>query len=166
MGYNDNFFYGFIFGAGDNKIGKIVGGSAKAGKQLKAQFLNSLPKLAVLLGQVKKAVRVRGYLYGLDGRKVYCTSEHKALNYLLQSAEAIYMKYSQAILAKAIQKEGLDARFLATIHDEYQLEVKDEHVERVSELCLWAMKKAGEYLNVSVPMEGDVDVGKDWSETH
>lgn len=160
------FFYGFIFGAGDVKIGKIVGGSAKAGKALKAQFLSSLPKLAQLLDNVKKVVRVRGFLYGLDGRKVYCSSEHKALNYLLQSAEAIYMKYSQAFLDKAIRKEGLDAKFIATVHDEYQLEVRDDHVKRVSELCLWAMEHTGKFLNISVPMEGDVNVGKDWSQTH
>jgi len=160
------FFYGFIFGAGDVKIGKIVGGTAKAGKALKAQFLNSLPKLSLLLDQVKKAVRVRGYLYGLDGRKVYCSSEHKALNYLLQSAEAIYMKYSQAFLYKALLHEKLDARFVATVHDEYQLEVRDDHVKRVSELCLWAMEHTGKFLNLTVPMEGDVNVGKTWAESH
>ncbi|MGL1886292.1 MAG: DNA polymerase [Reichenbachiella sp.] len=160
------FFYGFIFGAGDTKIGKIVGGSMKAGKALKAQFLRSLPKLALLLKQVKKAVRVRGYLYGLDGRKIYCSSEHKALNYLLQSAEAIYMKYSQAFLYKAIVREGLDATFVATVHDEYSLEVRDDHVDRVKELTLWAMEHTGEYLKLSVPMEGDSKIGQNWMEVH
>ena len=160
------FFYGFIFGAGDAKIGKIVGGSSTAGKKLKAQFLHSLPKLKRLLDNVKKVIRVRGYLIGLDGRKVYCNSEHKALNYLLQSAEAIYMKYSQAFLYNAIKRRGLDARFVATVHDEYQLEVRDDHVEKVRELCLWAMEHTGKYLNLTVPMEGDVKVGQTWAGTH
>lgn len=158
--------YSLLFGQGDASTAKALGKSTAQTRAVKDRFFSNIPELPILLNNVKKAVRVRGFLYGLDGRKIYCSSEHKALNYLLQSAEAVYMKYSQAILARAIEKEGLDAKFIATIHDEYQLEVKDEHVKRVSELCLWAMEKAGTYLNISVPMEGDVNVGKNWSETH
>ena len=160
------FFYGFMFGAGDTKIGKIVGGNASDGARLRARFLNNLPKLSRLITAIKKMVQKQGYVHGLDGRKVYISSDHKALNYLLQSAEAIYMKYSQAFLWKWIQKEGLDAKFVATVHDEYQIEVRDDHVDRVSQLCLNAMLKAGEFLDIRVPMEGDVHVGNDWSETH
>ena len=74
------FFYGFLFGAGDAKIGKIVGGSTKEGRQLKAKFFKALPKLKVLVDNVKKATEARGFLYGLDGRKIWCTSAHKSLN--------------------------------------------------------------------------------------
>ena len=159
-------YYAFLFGAGDLKLGSGLGGGAKVGRDAKNKFLKAIPRIGTLINNAKKAVRVRGYLYGLDGRRIYCSSEHKALNYLLQGAEAVYMKYSQAFLWKAIKKEGLDARFVATVHDEYQLEVKDGDVKRVSELCLWAMEHTGKYLNLSVPMEGDVNVGKDWSLTH
>lgn len=160
------FIYGFLFGAGDEKIGRIVGGTSVHGKRLRQRFLQGLPRLARLVSSVKNRVERHGYVYGLDGRRVYISAPHKSLNYLLQSAEAIYMKYSQAFLWKWIKEEQLDAHFVATVHDEYQLEVRDDHVERVKELCLKAMLKAGEYLNINVPMEGDVHVGNNWSETH
>lgn len=160
------FFYGFIFGAGDAKTGSIVGGSARHGKQLKDNFLARLPKLGTLVKRVKKKADTDGYIYGLDGRKVYINSSHKALNYLLQSAEAIYMKYAQCILWKWIRQERLDAHYVATIHDEFQLEVLDAHVPRVKELALKAMLKAGVHLGISIPMEGDVKVGKTWYSTH
>lgn len=160
------FFYGFLFGSGDEKTGQIVGGTATAGRKLKATFLNKLPKLKSLVNRVKAAVDKNGYIYGLDGRKIYVSSSHKALNYLLQSAEAIYMKYAQCILWKWIRDEGLDAHYIATIHDEFQMEVLDAHIERVRELALKAMLKAGTHLGITVPMEGECKVGKTWAKTH
>jgi len=76
------------------------------------------------------------------------------------------MKYSQAFLYKAIRHYKLDAKFVATVHDEYQLEVRNDHVDKVKELCLWAMEHTGKYLNLSVPMAGDVAVGDTWADTH
>ncbi len=159
-------YFAFLFGAGDPKVGASLGGNASDGKRSKNKFLKAIPKLGSLISRVKKAVEDKGYIYGLDGRKVYVNSAHKALNFLLQSAEAIYIKYAQCILWKWIRREGLDAHFVATIHDEFQLEVLDEHVPRVRELALQAMLKAGTHLGISIPMEGDVKVGSTWYATH
>lgn len=159
-------YYAFLFGAGDLKVGVGLGGGVKEGRQGKAKFLKAIPKIGSLIRRVKAAVDKNGYIYGLDGRKIYVSSSHKALNYLLQSAEAIYMKYAQCILWKSIRTEGLDAHFIATIHDEFQMEVLDAHIERVRELALQAMLKAGTHLGITVIMEGDVKVGKTWAKTH
>ena len=160
------FIYGFLFGAGDAKIGKIVKGTAKDGKRLRTRFLTGLPKLNRLVKAVKARVQKYGYIFGLDGRRIYVGSEHKALNYLLQGGEAVYMKYAQVFLYDKIQAEGLDAHYVATVHDEFQLEVKDEHVNRVRELALESMLEAGHRLNIRVPMEGDARIGRNWYETH
>lgn len=158
--------YSILFGSGDASLAVKLRRSLGVVRRIKAEFFSNLPELPTLIKQVKAASEARGFLYGLDGRKIWCSQPYKALNYLLQGAEAVYMKYSQAFLYMAIIKEGLDAKFVATIHDEYQLEVLDAHVERVSELCLWAMELTGKYLKLKVPMEGDVNVGKNWAETH
>lgn len=160
------FIYGFLFGAGDGKIGKIVGGNSASGRQLRERFLGGLPKLKRLVNGVKARAEQNGYVFGLDGRKIFIDSPHKALNYLLQGAEAVYMKYAQCFLWKWIKDEGLDAHFVATVHDEFQIECKEEHVERVTELALKAMLVAGEHLNIKVPMEGDANIGSSWAETH
>lgn len=160
------FIYGFLFGAGDGKIGKIVHGNASDGARLRARFLRGLPRLAKLVNAVKRRVEADGYIHGLDGRRVYVSSTHKGLNYLLQSAEAIYMKYAQSILWKKIREEGLDAHFVATVHDEFQMEVREDHIERVKELALQSMLQAGTHLGITVPMEGDVRIGRNWYETH
>lgn len=42
------FIYGYLYGAGDEKIGQIVGAGAERGKQLKSDFLKKTPALAAL----------------------------------------------------------------------------------------------------------------------
>src|SRR5690606_15617618 len=86
------FFYAWLYGAGDEKIGQIIGKDAKAGRKLREKFLQQIPALAKLKGAVERTVRERGYLKGLDGRQLRIRSSHAALNTLLQSAGALVMK--------------------------------------------------------------------------
>ena len=78
------FIYAFLYGAGDVKIGNIVGGDAVDGRRLKDKFLKNTPALARLREAVGRA-STRGFLYGLDRRRIAVRSEHSALNTLLQS---------------------------------------------------------------------------------
>lgn len=168
-----NFIYGFLFGAGATKIGQIITGAPnlKAGKVAKAKFLAGMPKLGELLTRVDNTFKStknktgKGFLPGLDGRRVYVDSAHKAFNYLLQSGEAITCKAAVAMAWDKIQSEGLDARPLLMMHDEVQLEVREDHVERVSVILEEAFRDAPKQYGVEI-MDGDSAVGKDWFETH
>ena len=86
-----NIHDGFLYGAGDPKIGQIVHGTALDGKRLRERFLKSLPALRYLSDSVKRAAK-RGYIIGLDKRHVHVRSSHAALNTLLQSAGALICK--------------------------------------------------------------------------
>src|SRR3546814_13522000 len=77
----------FLYGAGDAKLGSIIGKGARAGAQLRARFLAKFPALAKLIKAVKAAAK-KGWLKGLDGRKIPVRSEHAAHNSLLQSARS------------------------------------------------------------------------------
>lgn len=119
-GQAKTFIYAFLYGAGDAKIGSIVGGGSKEGKALKARFLSGLPKLKTLLDKIKYRVENQHgstkYLKGLDGRVVRVRSPHAALNTLLQSCGAIICKYWLIGVMAQIEKEGLDARPVGNIH--------------------------------------------------
>ena len=90
------FIYAFLYGAGDAKLGTIVGGNARTGSALRARFLNGLPTLRILRRELQKAGA--GYLKGLDGRQLQVRSAHSALNTLLQGAGAIVMKKALVII--------------------------------------------------------------------
>ena len=159
------FIYAFLYGAGDEKIGAITGGGRTAGKRLKQRFLANTPSLATLKDRVSRASK-KGWLKGLDGRKLWVRSEHSALNTLLQGAGAVVMKEGLVILNRLIIENNLDARFVANVHDEWQIEVLEAHAEQVGKLGVEAIKLAGENLNMKCPLDGEYNVGNNWSETH
>lgn len=163
------FVYALLYGAGDAKIGSIIKGSADAGKRLKERFFKNLPALAQLKDAIDKTVP-RGYLLGLDGRKLFVRSAHSALNTLLQSAGALVMKKAQWILDVKLQAMGLtpqvDYAFVLTVHDEFQLEVREDLAETVGELAKASIKEAGVYFKLRCPLDGEAAVGNNWAETH
>ncbi len=159
------FIYGFLYGAGDSKIGEIVGGSSKDGKRLKERFLDGTPTLRRLREQVTKASG-RGYLRGLDNRKIIIKSEHSALNYLLQSAGAIVMKKALVILYKWASDRQLDFKLVGNIHDEIQAEVAEHHADVFGKMAVSAIIEAGEQLNMRCPLDGEYQIGQSWAETH
>ena len=165
------FIYAFLYGAGDAKIGKdILGRGPRAGKRIKAKFLEALPALAKLKACITNKLAVTNHLTGLDGRLVYIRSEHAGLNFLLQSAGAIAMKQATVILHDALTKDGLihgrDWAFVAHVHDEFQVEALPEHVETIKEKSIESIQKAGELLGFRCPLDGEAKHGKNWAETH
>jgi len=159
------FIYAFLYGAGDAKIGSIVGGTAKDGKRLKEKFLRNTPSLAELRERVGVAAG-RGYVLGLDKRRVYVRSAHAALNTLLQSAGAIVMKKALCLLDEYAILWGIDYNFIGNIHDEIQTEVRAGKSDVFGRLATSCMQAAGLYYKLNCPLEGDYKVGNTWADTH
>ncbi len=161
------FFYGFVYGAGDEKIGKIVGGTKHRGEILRKTFLDNLPKLKQLIEETQLEAS-RGFIWGLDGRKVWVRRKNAALNTKLQSAGAIVCKTWLVYMQKEIDKRGLRAYLVGSIHDEYQFEVHPDDVEQMGEVSRLAMCMTRNKLNVKVPLDADGmwRAGKTWVDTH
>jgi DNA polymerase I-like protein with 3'-5' exonuclease and polymerase domains len=159
------FIYAFLYGAGAAKIGKIVDGTAKDGKKLIDKFLSNMPALKALRSKVDKLAS-RGYVLGIDGRVLQIRSAHAALNSLLQGAGAIVCKeWLKHIIIQATKRK-LDFKLVASIHDEYQFEVRKDHAEELGEVTKLAMKLTEQSLKVRCPLDSEYKVGETWAETH
>ena len=156
--------YAILFGAGDAKLASQLGCSTKEAKKMRRRFLSNLPKLTMLVKGLKKVWKERGYLIGLDGRKIFVRSEHMLLVYLLQSAEAIMMKVATLYACK--WTKYYDASMIAHVHDEFQWEVLQKDSEVVSKLLEGSIAKAGVFLKLKVPMAGEAEIGYNWKDTH
>jgi DNA polymerase-1 len=159
------FIYALIYGAGNKKLGQVVGGNTTDGERLKQRFLHNLGAFKDLKKRVSEASG-RGYLKGLDGRKILIRSEYAALNTLLQSAGAVAMKEALVILDKKIKEKGYEAEFVANVHDEWQIEVREDHAEEVGKAGVEAIQEAGISLGLFCPLDGEYKTGDNWSETH
>ena len=159
------FIYALLYGAGNKKIGQVVGGSEADGKRLRERYFTNQPTFKAIRDRVTKAA-TKGFLKGLDGRRIYIRNAHASLNSLLQGGGAIVMKKALVLLDANAKEEGLDYKFVANIHDEWQVEVKTEHAEEFGKLAVQALKDAGTYYNMHCPLDGEYKIGDNWSETH
>ena len=64
------FIYALIYGAGDAKIGSIIGGKARQGKEIKERFFDQIPALHKLMKAAQFKANKAGKLKLLDGRDV------------------------------------------------------------------------------------------------
>ena len=159
------FIYAFLYGAGDGKIGEIVGGKAKDGSKLKAKFLDNTPSLRTLRTKVDRGSS-KGWLRGLDGRRLIIRSQHAALNVLLQSAGAIVMKQALILLEKYAKIYHINYKFVLNVHDEFQCEVEENKAEQFGQLAVDCIKRAGQDFQLNCPLDGEYKIGNTWAETH
>ena len=160
--------YAFLYGAGDRKIGHSIDKqlsdeeATKRGKEVRAAYIAAIPGLKELLEAVHKASE-RGYVYGLDHRRILVDSRHKSLNYLLQGSAAILAK---RWLVLSHEHSPKTARQVAFIHDELQFEVQPEEVNDLKFHLEYSAAVAGEYYKLRCPIAAESKAGSNWAEVH
>lgn len=165
-------FYAYIFGGGDAKLGTILTGraDAKIGKASKQLFRTRIPgfdRLLRLLNTQLSNTAANGAMYipAIDGRRVYLQSEHKALNYLLQSCEKVTCAAATAIILDELDKAGIEWQPCVFYHDEVQFMVKEEHAEMAAAIAEKAFEDGPKMFGVNI-MAGKAKIGNNWRDTH
>ena len=163
------FIYAYLFGAGNKKIGNILGGPGdlqmSLGKFVREGFVTSIQGLDVFKKEIKKAAK-RGYMQALDGRLIKLPSEHFAFSIYLQSFEAIVMKTAIIKTLIQVKKLGLDAKLVAVVHDETQWDVRKEHAETLGKVMVQMIEETGRKYNCNLPLTGEYKIGANWAESH
>jgi DNA polymerase I-like protein with 3'-5' exonuclease and polymerase domains len=157
------FIYAFLYGAGDAKLGSVIGGGAKAGANLKAEFLSNTPALATLREKIAR-IAAQGHLPALDGRRLRVRHAHAALNTLLQGAGAIVMK--RALVIGSEMLVGTDYKLVAQVHDELQMECPTANADEVGNAFVTGIREAGKHYNMRIGLDGEAKIGHNWSSTH
>jgi DNA polymerase I-like protein with 3'-5' exonuclease and polymerase domains len=159
------FIYALMYGAGDEKLGSVVGGSTADGKRARQYFFDNKPTFKSLRDRVQRA-SAKNYLKGLDGRKLYVRNQHSALNTLLQGAGAIIMKQALVMLDDVLKLNAVEYKFVANIHDEWQIEVPKDKADFIGQFAVDSIVKAGTHFNLRCPLDGEYKIGDNWSESH
>jgi len=162
-----NIKYALLYGAQPPKVAETAGCSLAGGKKLYDAFWANNPALEGLKRDVDKNAERRGYLIGIDGRKLFFRSPHSRLNLLFQNAGSVTVKQATRIMwGTFVPENGLRARIMVHQHDEWQGELPPEETEIYTELSLNSFVQAGQDFNLNIPIEGDVTIGNNWAETH
>ena len=160
--------YCFLYGGGDVKLGHSYdkqlseNKARKKGKEIREAYIAAIPGLKELLEAVHKASE-KGYVLGIDKRRILVDSKHKSLNYLLQGSSAILAKKWMVLTNESLPET---AHQLAFIHDELQFETEDKDVQDLKFLLELSAVQAGEYYNLRCPIAAEAKDGYTWADTH
>ena len=166
------FIYSLIYGAGDQKLGEVIGKGRNEGRQIREKFFAAIPAIKQLRSAVETAVETRKYLFGLDKRKLHARSSHSAVNLLLQSAGALIAKRWLVLARQNLQQSGFehgwdkDYVFCAWVHDEVQVACRKEIAEDVGNIIRGSAEEAGRSFNFRCRIDAEFSVGSNWATTH
>ena len=176
-----SFRYGFLFGARAKRLGEILATTIRAAQQIDptyrgppadgARALQRFEAATPGLKQLRQLLEKksgRGWVDGLDGRRVPVDAKYKALNRLVTSAEAIVCKrwlinvYDELSARFHYGWDG-DAVIVAWIHDELVVCCRPDIAEQVGELMVRHAKEPGGFYDLRVPLDAEYKIGATWA---
>ena len=169
--------YGIAYGCGALKAGTIIDPNEKnelvlreLGSTAINSFMKGIPALKELKNRIANNIAARSYLIGLDGRPLFCRSDFKGLNVLLQSSGALIMKQVVIELHNKMYDLGYiyghDWQQHGFIHDEIQVSCPPAMVDTLTTVALESFPASQQFFNFQCPIEGDAHVGYSWDQTH
>ena len=159
------FIYAWLLGAGQAKVAQILNCTVRQAGEAMDNFLRSIPALKELKRKAGMAAQ-RGYLVGLDGRRIKIESEHKSLSVYLQGGETVIMRMANYIWYTQAKKDKISFKQTVWVHDEWQTEVEEGRAEELGKMQVKAIQDTGDYFNLNCPLDGEYKIGNNWAETH
>jgi DNA polymerase-1 len=107
----------------------------------------------------------RRYLRDINSRNITTRgfAERNAINAPIQGSAADIIKIAMVNIHRWLQKENLKSRMIMQVHDELIFDLHKDEEKIVKPKIQELMKHA---INIEVPMEVEVGVGKNWLEAH
>ncbi len=136
------------------------------GFKTKEQFLERTPALKRLKKKDMPEAVKKGYLIGLDGRKLWLPSEHLAMSIYLQGFEAVIMKQAMRNYHEELRSKRIPFKQCSFTHDEFQVETSPETADIVGQSMVKGIVEAGTNFRTNCPLDGEYKVGRTWAETH
>ncbi len=145
--------FSVLFGAGGEKVATLLGISVQEGNQKRQSFLDQLGLTDLNRWlEVCKRQYQRGsgfYIPIAFGYWVYCTSMHKAGNYLIQGLEGVVQKVAVNYFEAKVIENGWEDKVLKILdmHDEFLVETTPDMAKEVGELMEQSYTHTGVLLN-------------------
>lgn len=157
--------YAILMGAGAAKIGQLVGGDAKLGKDIMGRLEKGIHGWSKFKAQIESRAKI-GWFYALDGRRIKLPNAHLGMSFYLQSFEQAVIKLTMFRYQQRLLKLGVPFKQVAVVHDEFQVECNEADAETVGKAIAESMTESGEKLKVRIRIDGEYKIGRNWLETH
>lgn len=174
--------YLLAFGGGAAKLASSLGLSKQDGQEAYDNYWKMNEGLGKLKESAEKYYSTKGmnkYIPGIDGRLISVRGKNVLLSCLGQGCGAVAMSYAACFMDSWLGEmyidnlgrpyylyEGKIVKRISMVHDEYSWEVEDGIENEISNLTVKAIIKAGEFLKLSLPLNGEGKVSFEGSWLH
>ncbi|MBI3577872.1 MAG: DNA polymerase I, partial [Ignavibacteriales bacterium] len=167
--------FGIMYGIGPFGLATRLEITQTEAKEIIARYFERFPNVKQYINDTIASARDQGYVTTLLGRRRYLpdvnsgnhnirqNAERQAINMPIQGTAADMIKLAMVRIDAAMMKAKQKSSMLLQVHDELVFEIQKSEEEKMRSLVEKNMRDA---LKLSVPVEVEIGVGKNWLEAH
>ncbi len=167
--------FGIMYGIGPYGLSSRLDITQQEAKGIIDTYFKRFPKVNQYIFDTIATAKKSGYVSTLLGRRRYLTdinsrnqnirsnAERQAINMPIQGTAADMIKIAMVNIDRLFQEKHFKSKMLLQVHDELVFEIPEKEKEKVENIVRETMENA---LPLSVPVEVDIGIGKNWLEAH
>ena len=167
--------FGIIYGVSAFGLSNQTSLSRAESAALIDAYYATYPKLKSYIQEQIEIAREKGFVQTILGRRRYLkdinsanavvrgAAERNAVNAPIQGSAADIIKIAMINIHKRLIAENWKSKMLLQVHDELVFDVHNSELEKIQPMIKQEMEQA---VNLSVPLEVEIGIGKDWLEAH
>jgi DNA polymerase-1 len=167
--------FGIIYGVSAFGLSNQTSLSRSESAALIDAYYKTYPRLKSYISEQVDFAREKGYVQTILGRRRYLkdinsanavvrsAAERNAVNAPIQGSAADVIKIAMINIHKKLRDENWKSKMLLQVHDELVFDVHNDELEKIQPMIKHEMENA---FKMSVPLEVELGLGKDWLEAH
>ena len=167
--------FGIIYGVSAFGLSNQTSLSRAESATLIEAYYTTYPKLKSYIQEQIESARENGFVQTILGRRRYLkdinsanaivrgAAERNAVNAPIQGSAADIIKIAMINIHKRLIAENWKSKMLLQVHDELVFDVHNSELEKIQPMIKHEMEQA---VVLSVPLEVEIGIGKDWLEAH
>lgn len=167
--------FGIIYGISAFGLSERLGIPRREAAEIIDQYFIQYPSVKIYMDQTILSAKQNGYVETLLGRRRYLRdinsnnsvvrgfAERNAINAPIQGTSADMIKIAMINIFNEFNQKNLKSKMLLQVHDELVFDVFIEEIDVVKNIVLKCMKNA---IVLKVPIEVEMNTGKNWLEAH
>jgi DNA polymerase I len=167
--------FGIIYGVSAFGLSNQTDLSRKESAELIDAYYQTYPKLKAYMANQVDFARENGYVETVSGRRRYLKdinsanamvrsgAERNAVNAPIQGSAADIIKIAMINIHNQLVSENWKSKMLLQVHDELVFDVHHTELEKIQPMIKYQMENA---FKLSVPLDVEIGIGKNWLEAH
>lgn len=165
--------FGIVYGMSAFGLSEQLGITPNEAKQFIERYFESYPNIQKFMDETVKECEEKGYVQTLFKRKRWIPEIHDknymmrefgkraAMNAPIQGSSADLIKVAMNNIYSKMKEMNCKSKMILQIHDELIFDVCEDEIDMMKQLVSTEMENA---LTLSVPLQAEACVSKDWYE--